>query len=141
TYQSQTLASPDWDSSVDSREYRDCALRDCPGRNGRCGSRGAKLFPSRRRWRHGSLWLLRSARVHADASPEDKEVAIVRAYMAHHEGMTLVAINDAPRDGAMRARFHAEPIIQATELLLQERTPRDVLVAHPRAEEVTTAAN
>ncbi len=26
----------------------------------------------------------------------------------------------------MRARFHAEPIVQATELLLQERTPRDV---------------
>ncbi len=30
--------------------------------------------------------------------------------------------------------------MQATELLLQERTPRDVAVAHPRAEEVTTAA-
>ena len=29
-------------------------------------------------------------------------------------------------DGTMRVRFHAEPIIQATELLLQERTPRDV---------------
>ena len=32
----------------------------------------------------------------------------------------------------MRARFHAEPIVQATELLLQERTPRDVAVAHPQ---------
>ncbi len=39
----------------------------------------------------------------------------------------------------MRQRFHAEPIVQATELLLQERTPRDVSVAHPRAEEVRTA--
>ena len=39
----------------------------------------------------------------------------------------------------MRARFHAEPIVQATELLLQERTPRDVAVAHPRAEEVQAA--
>ena len=36
----------------------------------------------------------------------------------------------------MRARFHAEPMVQATELLLQERTPRDVAVARPRAEEV-----
>ena len=35
----------------------------------------------------------------------------------------------------MRARFHAEPIVQATELLLQERTPRDVLVARPWAAE------
>ena len=46
----------------------------------------------------------------------------------------LVAIANALHDGAMRARFHAEPIIQATQLLLQERIPRDVLVAHPGAE-------
>lgn len=58
-------------------------------------------------------------------------VAIVRAFMAHHQGMTIVAIADALLDGAMRARFHAEPMIQATELLLQERTPRDVDVVHP----------
>ena len=73
--------------------------------------------------------------------PEGESVAVVRAYMAHHQGMTLVAIADALNRGAMRARFHAEPIIQATELLLQERTPRDVAVAHPRAEEVKADAN
>jgi cyclic beta-1,2-glucan glucanotransferase len=72
--------------------------------------------------------------------PEGETVAIVRAYMAHHQGMTLVALSDALRDGAMRTRFHAEPIIQATELLLQERTPRDVAVARPRAEEVKADA-
>ena len=42
--------------------------------------------------------------------------------------MTIVAIADALLDGEMRTRFHAEPIVQATELLLQERTPRDVAV-------------
>ena len=73
--------------------------------------------------------------------PEGEPVAIVRAYMAHHQGMTVVAIANALHDGAMRARFHAEPIVQATELLLQERTPRDVAVARPRAEEVKAAAN
>jgi cyclic beta-1,2-glucan synthetase len=73
--------------------------------------------------------------------PEGETVAVVHAYMAHHQGMTLVAIDDALLDGAMRARFHSEPIIQATELLLQERTPRDVAVAHPRADEVKTEGN
>ena len=68
-------------------------------------------------------------------------MAIVRAYMAHHQGMTLVALANVLHDGAMRARFHAEPIVQATELLLQERTPRDVAVARPRAEEVQAAAH
>ena len=72
--------------------------------------------------------------------PEGQDVAIVRAFMAHHQGMTVVAIANGLLDGKMRARFHSEPIVQATELLLQERTPRDVAVAHPRAEEVKTAA-
>ena len=72
--------------------------------------------------------------------PEGKDFAIVRAFMAHHQGMTVVAIANGLLDGVMRARFHAEPSVQATELLLQERTPRDVAVAHPRAEEVKTAA-
>ena len=63
-------------------------------------------------------------------------LAVVRAYMAHHQGMLIVAIANALHDGAMRARFHAEPMVQATELLLQERTPRDVAVARPRADEV-----
>ncbi|MET0497820.1 MAG: glucoamylase family protein [Steroidobacteraceae bacterium] len=72
--------------------------------------------------------------------PEGVEVVIVRAFMAHHQGMTVVAIANVLFDGRMRARFHAESSVQATELLLQERTPRDVSVAHPRAEEVKTAA-
>jgi cyclic beta-1,2-glucan synthetase len=63
--------------------------------------------------------------------PEGKRVAIVLAFMAHHQGMTIVAIADALLDGAMRTRFHRDPIVQATELLLQERTPRDVAVPVP----------
>jgi cyclic beta-1,2-glucan synthetase len=72
--------------------------------------------------------------------PEGKDVDLIRAFMAHHQGMSLVAFANTLKDGAMRTRFHAEPIVQATELLLQERTPRDVLVARPRAEEVSAAA-
>ncbi len=68
--------------------------------------------------------------------PEGEDVAIVRSFMAHHQGMTIVAIANALHEGEMRARFHREPMIQASELLLQERMPRDVAVAHPRAEEV-----
>jgi len=71
--------------------------------------------------------------------PEGQKVAIVRAYMAHHQGMFLVSLANALDRGAMCNRFHAAPIVQASELLLQERTPRDVLVARPRAEEVSAA--
>ena len=65
-----------------------------------------------------------------------EQVSVVRAYMAHHQGMTQVAIANVLQDGAVRAHFHAEPIVQSADLLLQERTPRDVSVSRPRAEEV-----
>src|SRR5271163_2050923 len=53
--------------------------------------------------------------------------------------MTLISLANVLQHGAMRARFHAEPIIQATQLLLQERIPRDVLAANPGADEVAAA--
>ena len=67
--------------------------------------------------------------------PDDERFAIVRTFMAHHQGMTVVAIANTLLDGRMRSRFHREPMIQATELLLQERMPRDVAVAPPQAAE------
>jgi cyclic beta-1,2-glucan synthetase len=72
--------------------------------------------------------------------PEGEKFVRIRAYMAHHQGMTIVAIANALLDGRMRTRFHDDVGVQATDLLLQERTPRDVSVSHPRAEEVGTAA-
>jgi cyclic beta-1,2-glucan synthetase len=67
--------------------------------------------------------------------PEGAKFAVVKAYMAHHQAMTLVGLANTLQDGRMRARFHAEPIIQAAELLLQERMPRDVALARPPSEQ------
>jgi cyclic beta-1,2-glucan synthetase len=75
--------------------------------------------------------------------PEGVPQEVVRTWMAHHQGMSLVALAntlDVRHDGAMPALFHSTPIVKATELLLQERTPRGVAVARPRAEEVAAAA-
>ena len=68
-----------------------------------------------------------------------ESVAIVRAYFAHHQGMTITAIMNAVKNGEMRDRFHAEPMVRATELLLQERAPRNVPIAHVRAEDSSGA--
>jgi len=67
----------------------------------------------------------------ADRLPEGAKVAVVRSYMAHHQAMCLIGIANALQDGRMRTRFHSEAIIQATDLLLQERMPRGVPVARP----------
>ena len=72
--------------------------------------------------------------------PEGESHAIVRSFMAHHQGMTVTAIANAVQNGLLRARFHAVPMVQAVDLLLQERVPRDVATARPRAEDVAVAA-
>ncbi len=72
--------------------------------------------------------------------PENQQAVIVRNYMAHHQGMTIVAIANTLQQGRMRNRFHHEPMIQACELLLQERMPRNVAIAYPRTEEVRLSA-
>lgn len=56
--------------------------------------------------------------------------------MAHHQGMSLVSLSNVIEEDRMEKRFHADPTVQATELLLQERIPVGVRAAHPRAEEV-----
>jgi len=60
---------------------------------------------------------------------------IVRTYLAHHQGMTLAAIAGALTGNRMVERFHANPRVQATELLLQERVPRHAALIRPRPDE------
>jgi cyclic beta-1,2-glucan synthetase len=50
---------------------------------------------------------------------------LVHTYMAHHQGMTLVALANVLAGAPMVSRFHMDARVQATELLLQERQPRD----------------
>jgi len=48
---------------------------------------------------------------------------VVRNWMAHHQGMTLLAIANSLFDSCMQRRFHAEPGVMATERLLHEKQP------------------
>ncbi len=50
--------------------------------------------------------------------------AVVRQWMAHHQGMSLLAMANFLHNGVVRNWFHADARIQATELLLQERPLR-----------------
>ncbi len=75
----------------------------------------------------------------ASRLPEGTRQTIVRNYMAHHQGMALVALANVLLEDKMTKRFHRDARVQATELLLQERTPRAMAVARPRSEEVTAS--
>jgi cyclic beta-1,2-glucan synthetase len=50
--------------------------------------------------------------------------ALVRSYMVHHQGMSLLALAYRLLDRPMQRRFVSDPLFQATLLLLQERIPR-----------------
>ncbi len=72
--------------------------------------------------------------------PRGKNHAIVRTFMAHHQGMSLLAIEHVLLNRPMQRRFMSDPLAQATELLLQERVPKKGATLHPHAAEVSAAA-
>src|SRR6185295_4375396 len=72
----------------------------------------------------------------SDRLQPDQKSALIKAFMAHHQGMVLVSMDNLLNEKTMQRRFHSEPLVQATEILLQERIPRGGVLARPRAEEV-----
>lgn len=66
--------------------------------------------------------------------PPGEDRAVVRSYMAHHQGMSLLALASALLGQPMQRRFVADPSLQATLLLLQERVPRARPFLPPMAE-------
>ena len=66
--------------------------------------------------------------------PEGTDHAVVYNYYAHHQGMCVVAVANVIFEGRMRDRFHSDPVIEAAELLLQEKAPRDIPIATVRTE-------
>ncbi len=72
--------------------------------------------------------------------PRGKNHAIVRTYMAHHQGMSLLAFEHVLLNRPMQRRFMSDPLVRATELLLQEHVPKKGATLHPHAAEVSAAA-
>ncbi len=70
--------------------------------------------------------------------PRGQTRAIVRSYMAHHQGMSLLALADLMLQHPLQRRFASDPLFQATLMLLHERVPRTAAFqAHPAALPVT----
>ncbi|MEZ0471612.1 GH36-type glycosyl hydrolase domain-containing protein [Luteimonas salinilitoris] len=71
--------------------------------------------------------------------PPGQDHALVHSFMAHHQGMGLLALDYLLRDQPMQKRFVADAEFQATLLLLQERIPRTG-VFHPHEADIARAA-
>ena len=73
--------------------------------------------------------------------PNGDRYAVVRTFMAHHLGMSLVSLTNMLTQMWWQLRFHRDPLVRAAELLLFERIPRRFVwqdVQQPQAEGMRT---
>ncbi|NMC34882.1 MAG: cellobiose phosphorylase [Veillonellaceae bacterium] len=66
----------------------------------------------------------------------DETSAVVGEYMAHHQGMILMAMANFFHEEIMIQRMHSDTRIQSVELLLQEQVPQSVSLQNPYAVDV-----
>ena len=67
------------------------------------------------------------------ALPDGEVATVVRSYMAHHQGMLLVALGNYLNQRSMVDRFHADARVQTGEVLLNEHAPTAVPPEWPLA--------
>ena len=75
-----------------------------------------------------------------DFTPErlekGKKSSIVKTYMAHHQGLILLSIDNLFNDNILQKRFIKNPEISAVNILLQERMPETEIITKENKEKV-----
>jgi len=74
----------------------------------------------------GRYGFYESAEIKVNGRPGPAADRITRCWMAHHQGMILLAISNLLMRSTMQQRFHSVPMIAATERLLHEKMPAEV---------------
>ncbi len=76
----------------------------------------------------------------ADYTPErlsfEFKRVIIKSFMAHHQGMSLMALNNYLNKNNMQKRFSADPFVKAARLLLQEKVPLNVVFTKDNKEKI-----
>ncbi|WP_027625800.1 GH36-type glycosyl hydrolase domain-containing protein [Clostridium lundense] len=65
--------------------------------------------------------------------PKGKDFVLIKSFMVHHEGMSLMSLDNVLNNNILQERFHRDARVKATELLLQEKVPN--LVVYDREED------
>ena len=66
-----------------------------------------------------------------------QEKAVVKTYMAHHQGLILLSINNFLNDNIIRNRFNNSPEIEAVNILLEERMPINTIITKEKKEKIS----
>ena len=70
-----------------------------------------------------------------------KEFEVVKTYMAHHQGLIMLSINNLFNNKIIQKRFSKNPEIKAIEILLQERMPENVIITKEQKEKIEKIKN
>lgn len=68
--------------------------------------------------------------------PAGEKCQVVLSFMTHHQGMSLVAMDNLIHDGIMQKRFHANPMVRSGEILLEEKVPAVAIITKDYKEKV-----
>ena len=65
-----------------------------------------------------------------------KKYEVVKTYMAHHQALSLLSINNLVNNNILVTRFMQNPEIEAIDILLQERMPKKAIITKEKKEKV-----
>ena len=68
---------------------------------------------------------------------DNNEKEIVKTYMAHHQGLILLSINNIINNNILKKRFNKNPEIEAVDVLLQEKMPMNMIITKEKKEKIT----
>ncbi len=88
---------------------------------------------------HGAYGLYEAIDFTPSRVPDGRTSVALRSYMAHHQGMSLLALDHLLLRQPMQCRFLSDPYFKASELLLCERVPKVASPLQPHAAEVNAA--
>ncbi|NLC68116.1 MAG: glycosyl transferase, partial [Clostridiaceae bacterium] len=77
---------------------------------------------------YGSYGFYESADYTPSRLTPGQKGAIVKSFMAHHQAMGLLALNNYLNNNILQERFHKNPMVKAAELLLHERVPYNAII-------------
>jgi len=125
------------DPEAAARNFRRLAKE---GLEGRYGYYEAIDYTPPKSYADSELADRKAGRISTGSKGRKPRGVVVRAFLTHHQGMTLVALDNTLLGAPMVERFHSDPRVQATELLLQERVSRQVPMTDPRPAQATRVA-
>ena len=67
---------------------------------------------------------------------KNKKYENVKTFMAHHQALILLAIDNLFNDNILQKRFMKNPEMQAVNILLEERMPENVIITKEKKEKV-----